>query len=190
MKKISINSPFVLIFTGISLIVLLLGYLTNGITTELFFCTYKDSILNPLMYLRLFTHILGHADFEHWIGNMLYFLILGPILGPMLEEKYGTKNLTIMVLFCSFVNGIINNIVSPNGQYGASGNDLMFILLSSITNKEEGKIPLTFILVAILYIGSEVFSCFTNDEISQMAHIIGGLVGSLFGFILNKKNIK
>ena len=186
MKKISINSPFVLIFTGISLIVLLLGYLTNGITTELFFCTYKDSILNPLMYLRLFTHILGHADFEHWIGNMLYFLILG----PMLEEKYGTKNLTIMVLFCSFVTGIINNIVSPYGLYGASGIVFMFILLSSITNKEEGKIPLTFILVAILYIGSEVFSCFTNDEISQMAHIIGGLVGSLFGFILNKKNIK
>jgi uncharacterized membrane protein YdcZ (DUF606 family) len=65
---------------------------------------------------------------------------------------------------------------------GASGVVFMMILLASFTNFSEGEIPLTFILILILYIGREVFNSFRQDNISEFAHIIGGLCGSLFGF--------
>jgi uncharacterized membrane protein YdcZ (DUF606 family) len=66
----------------------------------------------------------------------------------------------------------------------------MMILLVSFTNFSEGEIPLTFILILILYIGREVFNSFRQDNISEFAHIIGGLCGSLFGFFRPGTNTK
>ena len=63
----------------------------------------------------------------------------------------------------------------------------MFIILASITNLEKGTIPLTFILVVVLYLGGEIVHSFSNDDISQLTHILGGIIGSFFGFYLNKK---
>ncbi len=49
-----------------------------------------------------------------------------------------------------------------------------FILLSSFTNFREGEIPVTFILVAVLFIGQQVWDGITiRDNISHMTHIIG-----------------
>jgi membrane associated rhomboid family serine protease len=59
----------------------------------------------------------------------------------------------------------------------------MFILLVSFTNSKSGEIPITFILIAILFIGKEIIQSLANDQVSQFAHIIGGLCGSVFGFI-------
>ena len=51
---------------------------------------------------------------------------------------------------------------------------------------EKDKLPLSFLLVAVLYIGQQVVDgLFTQDNISQMAHIVGGIVGSVLGFTLN-----
>ena len=64
---------------------------------------------------------------------------------------------------------------------GASGVVFAFILLASITGKDRG-IPITLILVAILWIGGEVTSMLTvTDSISHITHIIGGLVGGAIG---------
>ena len=42
---------------------------------------------------------------------------------------------------------------------------------------------LTFILVMLLYLGREVWnSVASKDNISQFAHIAGGLAGSVMGF--------
>ena len=61
------------------------------------------------------------------------------------------------------------------------------ILLSSITTTREHTIPLSFLLVAVIYIGQQVYQgVFADDNISQMAHIAGGAVGSVLGFIMNK----
>ena len=57
------------------------------------------------------------------------------------------------------------------------------ILLASFTNFKRGEIPLTFILILVLYLGQEVMNFFRSDNISQFAHIAGGFCGSLFGFL-------
>jgi len=65
----------------------------------------------------------------------------------------------------------------------------MMILLASFTNFNRGEIPLTFILVLVLYLGRELFNSFggsstrgSGGNISEFAHIVGGFIGSLFGF--------
>ena len=183
--KISYNSPVVLTFVLLCLLVLLMSIGTHRRSTTLLFMTYHSSLFSPLTYLRFFTHVLGHSGWEHLIGNASYLLLLG----PMLEEKYGSKTIVEIILMTALVTGIVNYIFFPSvALCGASGVVFSFILLSSFTGFREGEIPLTFILVAVIYIGQQIFQGITvNDNISNMAHIVGGIVGAVIGYVLNKR---
>jgi membrane associated rhomboid family serine protease len=122
--------------------------------------------------------VIGHADINHFLSNFSFILLLGPIL----EETYGTRILLMMIAATALVTGALNALFFPSFLLGASGVVFMMILLASFTNFNKGEIPLTFILVLILYIGREVISSFRSDNISEFAHIVGGFCGSLFGF--------
>ena len=184
LKRIQYNSPVVLTFAGVSLIALILGYVTGGAVNTLLFSVYRSSPLNPLTYVRLFCHVLGHANYQHYIGNMLMILVIGPVL----EEKYGSRSLLRAILITAVVSGLVQIIFFPSTAIlGASGIVFMMIVLSSLAGAQEGRIPLTLILVVIFYIGGEVINgVFQQDNISQMAHIIGGLCGAVIGSILEK----
>ena len=183
--KITFNSPIILGFAAVCLIATILNYITLGVSNELLFMTYHTSLTSPMTYVRFVTHVFGHADWAHFIGNMSYILLLG----PMLEEKYSSAVLIEVMVITAVITGLINYVLFP--QYalcGASGVVFAFILLSSFTSFKEGEIPLTFILVAFLYIGQQVVQGITlDDNVSNMAHIIGGMVGGAVGYALNKK---
>ncbi len=181
--RVTFNSPFVLSFALACTLVMLLGLLTGESTTATLFSTYGASWRDPLTYVRLFTHVLGHAGLVHLINNMAYILLLG----PQLEEKYGWKVLLIVILATAIVTGIVHSIFSPRTMLlGASGVAFAFILLTSFTEFKEGEIPMTFILVAVIYLGQQLWDGFTvDDNISNLSHIIGGIVGSAAGYMLN-----
>lgn len=184
LKKIDYNSPVVLSFVFLSFVALILGYITKGFTTRTFFCVYRSSPLNLLTYVRLFGHVLGHANLSHYINNMMMMLLVG----PMLEEKYGSKLLLEMIFITAVLTGLVNNMLFPTGLLGASGIVFMMIILSSVTSVKEGTIPLTLIVVVILYLGEQVAAgIFTADNISQLTHIVGGVCGGIFGMLMNKK---
>lgn len=182
--KISINSPVILGFTAVCFIALVLSFITGGASNDLVFSVYRSSLLSPLTYVRFIGHVFGHGGWEHFIGNIMLILIIGPLL----EEKYGGSEMVVVILSTAVVTGVINFIFFPGVQLlGASGVVFAFILLSSFTGLQNGKIPLTFILVAVLYIGQEVISgIFIQDNVANLTHIIGGVVGSGFGFTMNK----
>ena len=184
-SRIKFNSPVILSFVFISLISLLLGLVTNNASTKLFFSVYRSSPINPLTYSRLFTHVLGHIDWSHYINNMLIILVVGPLL----EEKYGSANIVLIIITTAFFSGIANMIMFPQTKLlGASGVVFAFILLSSITSFDQGKIPLTFLLVAVIYIGGQILSAImVQDNISNTTHIIGGIIGSVFGYFINNR---
>ena len=183
--KISFNSPVVLGFILASLVVLILGFLTLGKSNELLFMTYHSALTNPLTYLRFFTHVLGHSGWEHYIGNASYILLLG----PMLEEKYGSRRMIQIIVITAVVTGVVNYILFPTvALCGASGVVFAFILLTSFTSFKNGEIPLTFILVAIVFLGQQVYEgVFLNDDISNLSHVVGGVIGSVVGYKLNIK---
>ena len=181
--KIYINAPITLMFVVICVMTIVLDSLTNGFTTELFFSTYGSSWFSPFTYIRLIGHVFGHESITHLISNCLYLLLLGPIL----EEKYHDK-LIVVIIVTALVTGIFHNIIQPNIMLlGSSGVVFAFILLASITGKEDG-IPITLILVAVLWLGQEIYSgIVTADNISQITHIIGGLSGALLGMRFKNK---
>ena len=181
-KHIYINAPITLTFSLICIVALLLNYISKGKTNLWLFSTYGSSLLSPMTYLRLFTHVFGHSDINHLMSNLLYILLLGPIL----EEKYGNK-LIIVIFSTAIVTGLVHNLFSPNIMLlGASGVVFSFIILASITGNQDG-IPLTLLIVAFLWIGGEIYTGLTSiDSISQLSHIIGGLCGGVIGLMLKK----
>lgn len=183
--KITFNAPVLLSFAAICFVATLLNYITLGAANKLVFMTYHSSLLSPMTYVRAFTHVFGHADWAHLVGNMSYLLLLG----PMLEEKYSSPLLLEVMVITAFVTSLVNYILFPNvALCGASGIVFAFILLSSFTNFKEGEIPLTFILVAVFFIGQQIFEGLTvRDNISNLSHIIGGIIGGGVGYIMNKK---
>lgn len=186
--KISFNSPVILGFTLICLLSLLLGYLTKGTSTYTLFSVYRSSLLNPLTYIRLIGHVFGHANWQHFIGNIMLILVVGPLL----EEKYGSSNMIVVILSTALVTGIVNIILFPHIRLlGASGVVFALILLSSFTSIKDGSIPITFILVAMIYIGEQIFQgLFVKSNISNLTHIVGGVLGATFGYVMNKNRIK
>ncbi|MDX2247797.1 MAG: rhomboid family intramembrane serine protease [Bacteroidia bacterium] len=177
--KLKYNAPVILTYTLISTIVLALQNFT-GMDIMTYFTIYPIlDFANPVWYFRLFSHAIGHGDWTHLAGNFSFILLLGPIL----EEKYGSRDLFLMMMVTALVTGILQIAFFENPLLGASGIVFMLILLSSFTNS-KGGIPLTFVLVVVLYLGKEIQDAFAADNISQFIHIIGGVLGGLFGFFL------
>ena len=190
MKKLRItyNAPVMLTFVLLCFAATLLGVLTGNMLTGLLFSVYRSSWANPLTYLRLFTHVLGHAGFEHFIGNATFLLLLG----PMLEEKYGSRTMLKVILLTAGVTGLAHCLFWGNSSLcGASGVVFACILLSSFTEFREKEIPLSFILIAVLFIGQEIYKGIAiDDNISNLTHILGGAVGGVYGYLLNRRKSK
>ena len=182
--RVTFNAPVTLTFVIICFVSLVLGWLTDDFTTDLLFSVYRSSLLSPFTYVRFIGHVFGHASFEHFLANMTTLLLIAPLL----EEKYGAGNIIFVILTTALTTGILSFLLFPNVQLlGASGVVFAFILLSSITGVKEGEIPLTFILVAVIYLGEQVVEgILIEDDISNFGHIIGGVCGSVIGYYLNK----
>jgi len=180
--KLHYNSPLVLSYALFCTIVYFLNVFTAGSFVNMFSVPPTINWSNPLEYVRLFTHIIGHdySSMTHLVGNMTYILLLGPIL----EEKYGSQKLLLMILVTAGFTGLLNVLFLNTGLLGASGIVFMFIILVSFTNTKESGIPLTFVLVIALFLGQEIINSFKSDNVSQFAHIIGGVFGGIFGYFL------
>ena len=182
--RIQYNSPTVLSFALLSLAALALGRISGGWTDTHLFCVYRAPLSDPLTYLRALLHVLGHANWEHYTGNILLMLVVG----PQLEEKYGSRSLLLAILITALFTGLAQCLLFPGvGVMGASGIVFMMILMASMGGMKDGYIPLTLILVAVFYLGNEVVTALQGtDSISQLSHVIGGVCGGVFGFTLHR----
>ena len=172
--RISYNAPVVLTFALLAVGVYLLPN-----DTKLWFVAWPE-FQDARSYAGLVTHILGHGNWNHLLGNFMLILLIGPIL----EERFGSLQLLVMILITALVTGLINVTFSSDALLGASGIVFMMILLASTANIRQGEIPLTFIAIAVIYLGGEIVQAVqTEDQVSQMAHLIGGATGAVFGFL-------
>ena len=177
--RLQYNSPVVLTFALISLVALWLGKLTDGWTTQYLFSVWHSSLADILTYPRMFLHVLGHTDYSHYIANMMMILVVG----PGLEEKYGRRNLLNAIIITALVSGIIHWTFFPDtALLGASGIVFMMIVMASLAGMRDGCIPITLILVLVLYLGGEVVDGIVlSDNVSQLTHIVGGICGAFLG---------
>ena len=175
--KIRYNAPVVLSFSLAATAVMILTSVGGDRVRWFFLVPGRMNWGDPVAYLQLFTHVLGHGSWQHLLSNLLVILLIGPLL----EEKYGHARLGMMVLITAFVTGVLNILLFNTGLLGASGVAFMLIVLSSLVNVRRGELPLTFVLVVLLFVGAEVAAAARNDSVSQFAHIVGGACGAAFG---------
>ena len=166
--RISYNSPVILTFCIFCTLILLFDkvfFAKLNIVQSVFTVAGHGS--NPdsfnfkslFDYFKLFTHVLGHASWNHLVGNLTFILLIGPLL----EERYGSPMLLLMICVTALVTGVLNACLIPTPLLGASGIAFMLIILSSFTSISKNEIPLSFILVFILFLGSERFLKLENQ---------------------------
>ncbi len=174
--RISYNAPVVLTFAIAAVIAFVVTQTVHP--AQAWFVAYPQ-LGDVHSYVGLFSHILGHASWEHLLGNFMLILLIGPIL----EERHGSMTLLFMILVTALMTGLATLVFSNGFVMGASGVVFMMILLASLANVRGGEIPLTFLVVALIYMGGEIVHSFRSDGISHMAHLVGGAVGAGFGFL-------
>lgn len=181
--KITFNSPVILALMFLSAAVLML-FSATGTTFYHFFSTPTEfKIFSPFTYFCSVSHILGHKNWQHLLGNFLIILLVGPLV----EEKYSSSKLLVMVVITALATGILNVFLFSTTLMGASGIAFMLIVLSSLTNFKAKEMPLTFLLVVSIFLGNEVLNSFRNNNISEFGHILGGMSGAGFGFFFSEK---
>lgn len=151
--------------------------------------------LRMLMLWQPITYMFVHASFSHLFFNMLglYFF------GPDIERTIGTKRFIWFYLACGFVGGMGWLLLSGGSGIpcvGASGAIFgllgMFAALfpnRSITLLLFFIIPIT-VRARTLAILLGVFSLImllqqSGDQIAHAAHLLGGILGYGYGFMLS-----
>ena len=176
--RVTYNAPVTLTFAVICTLIMLLDtyVFDRHLAAALFiipggkYSSHPFDWKAPLDYFRLFSHVFGHADWQHLISNMSLVLLLGPII----ESRYGSRVLALVITITALVTGVINACLITHPEMGASDVVFMMIMLASFTSFAKNEIPLSFIL--------------QHNGISVAAHIAGGLCGSLFAFLLTPQN--
>lgn len=179
--RIKYNAPVSLTLIILCSVVLALDHYVNSFLISNWFTADGNVSFNysdPLAYLKFITHILGHSDIGHFRGNAIYLILLGPIL----EEKYNSKILLGLILTTAIVSGLINAFFIGTYMLGASGVVYLFIVLISFTNIEKGEFPLSVVIVLGFYLYEEL-SRVNMGEISIITHLIGAIIGLLYGLI-------
>lgn len=178
--KLVNDSPVVLGVIVLSVIVLLSGDVLGQ------YCLF-----NPydVVSIGLVTNIIGHANMDHLFGNAMLLLLVG----PSVEQRYGSFRLLSMMMITSVTICLLQYVTDPRvALHGASGIVFMCMLLTPFTRSAQShdrlEVPLTLVLIALLYIGREIANGFHPDSTSQLAHIVGGLCGIIYGFIFQKNN--
>ena len=144
------------------------------------------SASNPLSYLRLFTYVLGAASGEILVCNMIFVLLLG----PSMEERYGTVVIAIMTFVSALFSGVLNACFCKSSLQGCEAIIFMMIFLNSFVSLSKKKIPFSFVLVFILFVLRGIFAVdfkTASSAIQIIINVAGGLCGSLFAFLTSPK---
>ena len=181
-NKFQYNATVILSFFFFFLIILIIDKIMRGKFSTMFFSSGRnDFLLNPLTYFKLVSHSLGHSNWDHLYSNFLKILLIGPLI----EEKYGSYQLLIMMIITSLIIGIINRLFSKNRILGASGIAYMLIVLCSFVNIEDGKIPLTLVLILLFFVVDEIINLLRRkkDGVSHLGHVTGAICGLILGIL-------
>ncbi|NIZ18708.1 rhomboid family intramembrane serine protease [Entomospira culicis] len=187
--RITYNAPVTLTFAFFAMLILFIdAQLAPNLIHNVFTAEGKMTFdpKNYSAYLRLVTYIFGHVDINHLTSNMMFILLLG----PSLEERYSSGSIAIMIFMTALLNGLINAFFFSTMLLGASGIVFMMIVLTSFANVKRGEIPLSFFLVAAMYVWMEVVRAKSEGDISYFAHLLGGICGAIFGLFENSVSRK
>lgn len=189
LRRLTIEAPVVV---GFCFACVIIHILNDTILYGVSFTLGVDDTFQPfnwLQYVRLVSHIFAHDGIGHLKGNMVNLLLVG----PSAEHVFGSFNMLIIFLLVAVTSAFAHIFIGSvhTRQLGASGVCFALILLNSLVSAKAGKIPLSFVLTAGLWITDEVMRMmFSKDGVSHHAHLTGAIVGTLAGYELHRRQEK
>ncbi len=163
-----------------------------GFSQPHFFEKYKfnvSSIVHRKEYIRLLSAGFLHADWMHFLFNMLTLYFFGPIVA----QAFGTLGL-ILVYFGSILLGNLFSLYlyRDQGWYsaiGASGGVSGILFAAIAVYPQIGiyfffiPIPIPGYIFGLLYFGYSVYMMLNprpNDNIGHAAHLGGAFLGLIY----------
>ena len=192
--KVEYDAPVTLTFVIICVIIFLLNMILaksgKGAGFEKIFVspTSQAGLLPfipgaPVSYIRLLFYIFGAAAGE---ASLLFTnLILIMLLGPAMEERYGSVIIGIMIFVSALFAGVLNACFCDTSLVGAVPLVSMMIFLNAFMSFSKKKFPLSFAAVMVLFVLLQIFS--GAGAVQIIICIAGGLCGSLFAFLTSPK---
>lgn len=189
--SVSYDAPVTLTFSLISLLVFIIfqvilksknGIITIGAPTM----SGGESpfvFANPLCYFRMIIHVFSAETFAVLISNLMILLLLGPVL----EEYYGSVIVGIMMIVSALLSGVLNACFCKHSATGSESIVFMLILLNGFISVNKKKIPLASVFVLILFIVGQCKNGVSDGLIIMITNIAGGLCGSLLAFMASPK---
>ena len=189
--KFEYDSPVMLSFAFLTLIILLLdtfafkGKLKNFwlLTPTTAAGAFPFAFSDFPSILRLFIHIFGYSDISLLVCNLIFILLLG----PQMEERYGSVIIGIMIFVAALFSGVLNACFCQNAVCGAEPVVFMLILLWTMMQLSRSKISASAIAVIALFVAMLIFRKNPNGVVGLVVTVAGGLCGSLFAFLTSPK---
>lgn len=210
--KFSYDAPITLTFVFLSIFLCILNSVAFKGNLDNYFLASPTSaggtmpfdLKNFASYVKLIFYFLGAAGWTSLFANLLFVLLLG----PQIEEYYGSVIIGIMMIVSSLFSGVLNACFCKMPLQGPLSVVFMLIFLNAFISFSKKKVPFSFFAVFILYIlflifemksvkqsalstdGKEILvNVFTSGEIALKIAVCfaGGLCGSLFAFLASPK---
>lgn len=194
-KKIKFNfvfdSPVTISFSLLSVLLFVLNCLAFKGTLDVKILSSPTTSAGPIpfmatqiySYLRLFLYAFGSQNFVGLLSNLLFLLMLGPVM----EERYGSLVIGIMMAVSVLFSGVLNTCFCETSLQGCMPIIFMMIFLNSFMSFSKKKIPVSFLVIFVFYIAREVSGKTFSEIVGLIICITGGLCGSLFAFLTSPK---
>jgi len=140
----------------------------------------------------LLTSIFAHGGFAHLLVNVIVLFSLGPVL----EMRIGRKRFVYLFLGAGILAGAAQLLVIPSNivVLGASGAILgvlgtLTVLIPRLPVLLFFFIPMQLWVVTLVFGGLSALLVLTarGGSIAHMAHLIGLVVGLVYGYKLQRK---
>jgi len=176
------DAPVVLGYCGISLAVYCLNLCLPWLVADVFSWPawlYRKPF-SIMTHFRLFAHAAGHQEWGHLKGNILLICLVGPAC----ERAHGGAALLRVLAVVAVCTALAHSCTKPHTiVFGASGSVFALIMLSTYANYKGSRVPITSVVVAILWLAGEVWDLVLSraSGVSNIAHLAGGLLGVFCG---------
>ena len=195
--KFIFDSPVVLVFSVVSTVINITDLILKlNLSEKIFECPGAKSVpafdfKSALSYVKLVIYPFGGENSTSFFLNIGFILLLGPVL----EERYGSIMLALMIFITSLVGGVLTACVSTFGISGCGGIVFMMIILSVLSVFVKRQLPVSWIFIFALYLAFSLFSGkkisgfmpFMQNNVPVFIQLASGICGSLFGFFVCPK---
>lgn len=182
--SVSFDSPVGLVLVILLVVMAIIERLVPSIDW-LFVCPCKAGnsaafdYRNVADYFRILLYPFGFSSWNQLTANLVFILLLF----PKIESVFGKLFSSMLVLITVAFAGVICVCFSNSVIYGTSGIVCMLLILAIFISADKRQIPLSYILLAVIYFAREIVSIIDTNTIEVFCHFAGSLASSLVGIL-------